>query len=332
MKIAILTPTLLHWSGIDRVVEKRDLELKQKGNIVKIFTFQHEMETVPAEDVTIIPISKNPTMQRIWRLFFFIKISCVIRYVLKLRTFDKMIVYQYPMTIIANKAKKKCGKHIHYQYYDCGVAHPHLFRGLLQQTYMKLFKRFLYKSISNIDSAVSISQYLSDELYRGTGFRSKVKLLEVDKERFNEGIKPDKKDKGKLFLYVGRISPHKGLHLLIQAFNKVKEKQPNARLIIIGKNTFPQYQLELESMIKHPESVIFLGFVDDKDLPKFYATCDAYVTCSLWEGFNLPIAEVNACGKPAIAFDLCAHPEVLKNGKLVPEGDIDKFAEAMMEV
>ena len=325
MRIAILTPTLCNWSGIDRVVEKMYLELK-KDNEVKVFTFQNDMKTI--KDVELIPISKNPFLMRIWRLFFFVKKRIVNKYAKIVSGYHKVIAFQYPMTLIAKKAKE-INKSLQYQYYDCGVAHPHLFRSFAERTYMNLFKKFLYKSISNIDSAISISRYLSDELYKDTGFRGKVKLLEADTSRFNKDVQPFEKQ-GKIFLYVGRISPHKGIHLLIQAFNKVLEKIPDAKLWIIGKNTFPKYQKELEALIKG--SVEFKGFVEDKDLPRYYATCDACVTCTLWEGFDLPIVESNACGKPSIAFDICSHPEVLKIGKLIPEGDTDKFAEAMIKI
>jgi hypothetical protein len=37
---------------------------------------------------------------------------------------------------------------------------------------------------------------------------------------------------------------------------------------------------------------------------------DLFVSCSLWEGFNLPLAEAQALGTAAIAFDTGAHPEV----------------------
>ena len=299
---------------------------------MKIFAFQKDIQTIPDKDVELIPLSNNPTMQRVWRLLFFLKKGIVKQYAKQLKDFDKVIVYQYPLTLIANKAKKLYGNKLHYQYYDCGVAHPHLFRSFIERTYMKMFKYFLYKSISNIDSAVSISKYLSDELFKDTKFRSKVRLLTIDETRFNINVSPCMKTGKKTFLYVGRISPHKGIHLLIQAFNKVKEKIPNSELWIVGKNTFPNYQKELEALIKYPDAVKFIGYVDDKDLPKYYKASNAYTTCSLWEGFDMCIKEANACGIPAICFDLCSHPEVLKNGKLIKAGDIDAFAEAMINV
>ena len=47
-------------------------------------------------------------------------------------------------------------------------------------------------------------------------------------------------DKAKL-LYVGRIAPHKGVHLLLQLFKIIKNKIPNSKLIIAGKPTFNNY-------------------------------------------------------------------------------------------
>ena len=80
------------------------------------------------------------------------------------------------------------------------------------------------------------------------------------------------------------------------------------------------------------EDIIFTGFVDDKDLPAFYAISDVYVTASQNEGFNLPAVEAQACGKPVVAFDVGAHKEVVKNGILVPEGDIQGFTSAMSKL
>jgi glycosyltransferase involved in cell wall biosynthesis len=62
------------------------------------------------------------------------------------------------------------------------------------------------------------------------------------------------------------------------------------------------------------ESVIFTGFVPDRLVPKFYACCDIFCYPSLWEGFGLPVAEAGATGKPVVAFQMCAIPEVVENG------------------
>ncbi|MEK6876320.1 MAG: glycosyltransferase family 4 protein, partial [Nanoarchaeota archaeon] len=62
------------------------------------------------------------------------------------------------------------------------------------------------------------------------------------------------------------------------------------------------------------------------------AACNVYVSASLWEGFNLPAAEAQACGKKVVAFNIGSHPEIVKNGILVEKGNIDKFAESVIKL
>lgn len=170
-----------------------------------------------------------------------------------------------------------------------------------------------------------------------------MKYVKIDNSRFNKNVSKKygkqitavaKKYKLKkpVLLYVGRISPHKGVHLLLSAFRLVKEKFPAATLVVVGKHTFPKYSKQLQKTASETGGVVFTGFVADDELPAYYGTCDAYVTCSLWEGFNIPIVEANACGKPAVAFNVGSHPEVLKKGILVEAGDIEGFADAVAKL
>src|SRR5262249_3483038 len=55
-----------------------------------------------------------------------------------------------------------------------------------------------------------------------------------------------------------------------------------------------------------------------------------YVTASEWEGFNMPLVEAQYFGKPVVALDVAAHPEVVQNGEtgvLVP--NVDGFADVI---
>ena len=138
------------------------------------------------------------------------------------------------------------------------------------------------------------------------------------------------KNNEKLLFFIGRLSPHKNVHTLLKIFDIVNEEMSNTKLLIAGKPTFKSYYEELkEAANKH---VIFKDSISDKELPQYYAACDLYVTASLWEGFNLPVAEAQACGKKVVAFNVCSHPEVVKNGILVKKDDIDGFADAIMRL
>jgi len=109
----------------------------------------------------------------------------------------------------------------------------------------------------------------------------------------------------------------------------IRKERKDVKLIIAGKPTFENYFKKLKKMAN--KDVIFTGYFDDKLLPAFYGACDLYVTCSLWEGFNLPAAEAQACGKKVIAFNIGSHPEVVKNGYLVKKGSIKGFAKAVLK-
>ena len=114
---------------------------------------------------------------------------------------------------------------------------------------------------------------------------------------------------------------------------QVRREIPGARLLIAGKHTFEKYSRELESI--SDESVIFAGYVTDEEIPYYYAACDVYATGTLWEGFNLPLAEAQACEKPTVAFDLGPHREVVLNGEtgyLVEQGNIHEMAGAILRL
>jgi len=81
---------------------------------------------------------------------------------------------------------------------------------------------------------------------------------------------------------------------------------------------FPQSALlilEDERNVAVPSDLIGhimpIGFPDDSGLVAIMQNIDLGISMSLWEGFNLPLAEMQWFGRPALAFDLGAHPEVV---------------------
>jgi glycosyltransferase involved in cell wall biosynthesis len=334
MKIAILTPTFSGFSGPDRVVWNEADELSEK-NDVTIFCFKADMKH-PKAKVIELGAPKNKTLERIYKLFFFVDFIKVDRIVGMLNNYDRVISFLYPMTIPAYLAKKFHRKH--YTYYDVGLAYPRLFRSLTERMAMMMIKFFTKITVQNANDAVSISRFLSRELKKDAGLNSKIKYVRIDSQRFNLKVNKKKTDairkkyglKHPTILYVGRISPHKSVHLLIKAFNIVRARIPEARLLIVGKHTFDSYSKELKALDKG--GITFAGFIPDEDLPYYYSACDIYATASLWEGFDMPAVEAQYCGKKVIAFDVGSHPEVVKKGMLVKEGDVKAFAEAIIKL
>jgi len=329
MKIAILTPTFSYYSGIDRVVQQQAEEYASKGNKVTVIALEANIKPKNYK-VEVLGLPKHPLMQRLYRLFFFMDLRKMNHYK-NLKSYDVVISHFYPMNLLASKARKKFN--IRYVYFNHGVNLDGA--NLLQSVYMKLFSFFTNLTLNNVDEAFSVSNYLKEDLKKVSGLDSKVIYNKIGK-RFNKNVKGDKiirrfnlKDK-KVLLYVGRMAPHKGIHLLLESFRLIKNKIPNAVLLIAGKPTFDSYFKKLKSMAD--KDVIFTGCINDKDLPNYYAACDVYVTASLWEGFDLPAAEAQSCGKKVVAFNIGSHPEIVKNGILVEKGNVNDFAEAVAKV
>ena len=334
MKIAILTPTFSYYSGIDRVVEQQAKDYSKKGHKVTIFTLEAEIKPKGFK-LEILGMPKNLFLQRMYRLLFFLNFKKIKNTIEKLKDYNIVISHLYPMNWIAYYAKKKYN--IKYIYYNHGIGYSELFDNIFEKLYLKLFAFFNKLSLRNVDSTISISKFLQQELKKETGLDSKVVYDKIDIKRFRKGLdgleirkKLKIKNSEKLLLFIGRLSPHKNIHTLIEIFCFINKKFPNLKLLIIGKPTFSKYYKKLRKLAN--KNVIFKEFVEDKELPYYYAASDLYVTASLWEGFNLPIAEAQACGKKIVAFDVCSHPEVIKNGLLVKKDDVNGFANAIIKL
>ena len=157
----------------------------------------------------------------------------------------------------------------------------------------------------------------------------------VDAKRFHVGIDGSSVrealglGEAPVMLSVGTIRPVKGFLFLVKAFNLITKEIPEARLIIIGKPDFDYYFEQMKQISS--DSITFIDCIPNKDLPYYYAACDLYVTCSFWECCNRPALEVQACGKPVIAWHESFRAILDENGTLVESGNIEKFAQACLE-
>ena len=332
MKIAILTPTFYHYSGIDRVAESQASEYARNGHEVTVFTFEATIKP-KKYGLEVLGMPKNLFLQRLYRLLFFVDREKMKKTAGKLKDYDMVISHFYPMNWIASYAKKKFK--VKYVYYNHGIGYSYLFSNPFERLYMDIFSFLNRLSLRNIDSAISVSKFMQRELKKDTGFDSKIIYNRIDKKNFRKNINGNKIRKklgiskqAKLLLFVGRLSPHKNVHTLLKIFDIVDKKISNIKLLIVGTPTFSGYYKSLRKLAN--ENVIFKVGVDDKELPIYYAACNLYVTASLWEGFDLPAAEVQACGKKVVAFDVCSHPEIVKNGILVNKDDIKGFVDAII--
>ena len=334
MKIAVLTPTFSKFSGVDIAAKQQVSELTKKGNDVRIFALEVDMIPPMGVSLEIVGAPKNFFLQRIYRVSFFLNFIKAIKCVPRLKNFDQIISHGYPISWLGYLARKFYGvKHICWNH---GVLPPEVFSRFLERLYIRLIKKLNNWVLKHADSVVSVSDFIRKELKKETGLDSKVIYHKIDARRFHPNIDGSvirrKYNLGNspTILYVGIISFNKGVHLLVEAFRSVKREIPDAKLVIVGKPIQNCYLEKLKEM--SDDSVIFAGYIPHEKLPLYYAMCDVYATCSLWESFDMPLAEAQACGKPVVAFDIGAHREIVnKRGFLVRRGDVKRFSEYLVK-
>lgn len=137
------------------------------------------------------------------------------------------------------------------------------------------------------------------------------------------------------FVFVGRMVRDKGIHELVDAFEKVQSVHPQARLILLGR-----FEPELDPIsphtaerIKDNPAIITPGFVSD--IRPWLKASDVLVHPSYREGFPNSILEAGAMNLPCIVTDINGCNEAIlpqKNGIIVPVRDADALADAMRYV
>lgn len=141
--------------------------------------------------------------------------------------------------------------------------------------------------------------------------------------------------KAPYILYVASTRPYKNVDGLIRAFDIYRRKDRSKHsLVITGLAGRAHFQLvKLTEKLGLSESVVFAGFVQDKDLPAIYSAADLSVYPSFYEGFGLPLLESMACGTPVAASNATSLPEVLGDaGILFDPANSEEMAHTMSSI
>lgn len=115
----------------------------------------------------------------------------------------------------------------------------------------------------------------------------------------------------KLLFFVGRITPEKGVQVLLRAMPLLQEKYPNVRLLVAGKNSEQMQTLVDELCIG--EIVELLGFIDGETRNCLYNIVDAAIIPSLYEPFGIVALEAMAAGCNIIVSDVGGLNEVVEH-------------------
>jgi glycosyltransferase involved in cell wall biosynthesis len=212
--------------------------------------------------------------------------------------------------------------------------------GIEAKLYWGLVKQLVKRLYPLADAVVACSKGVAEDLVQNMKVpRERVHVIynPTDPEIEAKAQEPVdhpwfKNSKIPVILCVARLAPEKDLPTLIRAFSIVRKERP-AKLVILGEGS---ERAKLEALVKElglDGDVWMPGFVDNPF--KFMKRATVFALSSRFEGFGMVIAEALAVGTPVVSTDCPSGPaEILgegKWGKLVPVGDHEKLAEAILE-
>lgn len=131
--------------------------------------------------------------------------------------------------------------------------------------------------------------------------------------------------------FVGRLEAAKGIHEMMRAWPGIISRVPNAYLVVVGGGG--DAESAFTAWARNAERVRVLG--PRRDMPAVMAAIDILAMPSHSEGFGLAVVEAMAAGKPVVAANGGALPELLDDnveGRIVPVRDANALSEAIIAI
>lgn len=167
----------------------------------------------------------------------------------------------------------------------------------------------------------------------------------VDTDRFHPTVNGDSiKEKFNLqkctvLLTVSHLVPRKGHELVLRAIAMIRKDRGSIKYLIVGRGPeMPRLKL-IAQELGILDLTIFCGYVQDSELPNYYAAADIIVMPSNVqgdvEGFGITFLEAAASGKPAIGSFTGGIPEAIENnntGILVNPDDLKGLSDSILRL
>ena len=173
----------------------------------------------------------------------------------------------------------------------------------------------------------NVKNYVKDTYNRETNFipngvnKPEIKNANIIKEKFNL-------NKDSYILFLGRLVPEKGIHYLIEAYNKINT---NKKLVIAGGSSdTDMYFNELKEKSKDNKNIIFTGFVQGEELEELYSNAYIYVLPSDLEGMPLSLLEAMSYKNCCLTSDIPECKTVMDdNGVTFKKSDVNDLKEKL---
>ncbi len=222
------------------------------------------------------------------------------------------------------------------------VVHPYLASSSTTKTLgihpdaeqMRRRRQVLLAALKDVDLILAPSEFLRN-IFIHQGINSEriaYSRLGLETSHWNTTSEATSRETRELQIgYFGQLASHKGVHLLIEAFNRLSFASRPAHLTIYGDpRPFPEYFAQLEKMANGNTFIEFAGRFDNRNVAELMKNVDIAVVPSIWyENSPIVIMEALTAGTPVITSNVGGMSEFIhhnENGLLFQLGNAQDLA------
>lgn len=333
MKIALVSPyDFAYPGGVASHISNLDRHLRGMGHQVKVIAPASRAISVFGD--RFIPIGKPrpiPASGSISRITLSLTLADRIKSVLSEEQFDLVHLHEPFMPMLCS-AVLRFSKSPNVGTFHAFDGRPGYYLG------WPLGKMILKRRCHNLNGRIAVSE--PARRYASEHVPGEFEIIPngVDLKSLSPDVPPIPEFMdGKLnILFLSRLERRKGLDYLLRAYQRIKARIPESRLIVVGPGTSLRWRYERWVRNKGLKDVVFVGYVSEEDKPRYFRTADVFcVPATGGESFGVIMVEAMAMGKPIVATNIPGYASVISSGKeglLVPPRNVPQLAGALLTV
>lgn len=192
--------------------------------------------------------------------------------------------------------------------------------GAIGRPFFGLYKSFDRAMARRADGLLANSRYGAERLRSAYGRPAEVITHGVDLDAADPDDVQDLRARYSLngkcvLLTVNFLHPRKRIDLFLRAFQLISAQVPEAVALIVGSGPENARLHAIAKELKVDSATIFTGFVQDPDLPAYYALGNLYIHTGKRESFGLSVLEASAAGLPVVSVDEGGPREIVADGE-----------------
>ena len=323
-------------NGVSRSVESFRKELTRQGNNVFVFAQSDGKYEDQAPFIFRYPSLTLPVYVEVPAV---IPVSPFVDQLLPSLKLD--VIHTHHPVLLGQTAARKAAEmdlplvftfHTQYREYTHYIPLP---QEAIQEFLKGAVETWLRDFMGLCQHIVIPSESMKEILIRDYGLRARYTVIPTgidlepyqlaDREalRASRGWQADK-----ILVSTGRLAQEKNWPTLIRAAQKVYQKHPDLRLVLIGSGPKKSALQELASKLDMAERVTFTGELPFSDVIVYLKAADIFGFASVTETQGLVTMEALAAGLPVVAVDGSGTRDIVDNGKqgFLVRNDADELA------